>query len=241
MKRPQIIGLTGPKGAGKTTVAELLCRHAKFSGLAFGDLLRAQICTAFAVDLDLFTRRDLKDKPTKALALQRNLSMEFNGVMINYLREAYDDAGLLERMAEPRTPREIMKFWAEQYRKALYGPDYFTRCVVSKVYLEQSQHQWRHVIHDVRFDNEARAIRSMGGVIWQIKQPDCLADPSDPTETDGSEFAPELVINNAHSIRHLQDIVIGHWVMAETGLHWSHLSSMGSALEMAAEARTQAA
>lgn len=239
MKRPQIIGLTGPKGAGKTTVAELLCRHAKFSGLAFGDLLRAQICTAFCVDLDLFTRRDLKDTPTKALALERNLAAEFNGVMLNHLCQS--GAELLKSMSYPRTPREIMKFWAEQYRKPLYGENYFTRCVVSKVYLEQSQHQWRHVIHDVRFDNEAKAIRSMGGVIWQIKNPNCTADPSDPTETDGSEFLPDLVINNAHSIRHLQDVVIGHWVMAETGLHWSHLSSMGSALEAAAERRMQTA
>jgi hypothetical protein len=227
MRRPHIIGLTGPKGAGKSTAAELLCKHAQFSGLAFGDALRSELCNAFAVDIELFTRPDLKDKPTKALALDRNLSMEFNGAIINYFRGAFGDEGLLERMTQPRSPREVMILWAEQYRKPLYGPDYFRRKVVARVHLEQSQHQWRHVIHDVRFANEAEAIRMMGGAIWQIKRPGCVADPADPTETDGRDFVPDLVINNLHDTKHLQALVLGHWMMNETGLAWHDLLNIG--------------
>lgn len=236
MKRPMIIGLTGPMGAGKTSVAELLVKHAGFSSIAFGDLLRAQICTAFALDLPLFTRRDLKDTPTEALALQHCLSMEFKGAIITHLRDAHGDSGLIERMEEPRTPREVMKFWAEQYRKPLYGANYFDLAVVNKIYLEQSHGTLRHVVHDVRFDTNADAIKRLGGAIWQVKRPGCEADASDPTETTGAQFNPERVINNTGDIRHLKSLVMGHWFMKETGLAWHDLLDIGQvhALERAA-------
>lgn len=227
MKRPTIIGLTGPIGAGKTTVAELLVRHAGFSSIAFGDLLRAEICTAFAVDGALFTRRELKDTATKALALQACLSMEFNGAIITHLRKAHGDTGLLERMAEPRSPREIMKFWAEQYRKPMYGANYFDRHVVNKIHMEQKQGQLRHVVHDVRFDTNAAAISSLGGIIWQIARPGCEADASDPTETSGAQFNPERLLNNIGDGKHLQALVISHWFMRETGLGWQDLLDVG--------------
>lgn len=237
MKRPMIIGLTGPMGAGKTTIAELLVKHASFSSIAFGDLLRAQICTSFpTVDATVFTRRDLKDRPTDELALQRCVSMEFNGAMITHFRKEHGDADLLDRMAQPRSPREVMKFWAEQYRKPMYGDNYFTRAVVSKVYLEQSHHQLRHVIHDVRFPVEAAAIRSLGGQIWQVKSPAVEALAGDPTETDGAKFSPDLVINNRSDLRYLQSLVLGHFFMKETGLRWADLVDIGQvhALERAA-------
>lgn len=236
MKRPTIIGLTGPIGCGKTTIAELLVKHAGFSSIAFGDLLRTEICTAFAVDVSIFTRRDLKDTPTKALALQHCLSMEFKGAIIDHFRKWQGDTGLIERMEEPRTPRAVMKFWAEQYRKPLYGANYFDRHVVKKIYTEQSNDQLRHVVHDVRFDSNATAINSLGGVIWQVKRPGCEADATDPTETAGAQFKPERVINNIGDGKHLQALVMGHWFMRETGLSWADLLDIGQvhALERAA-------
>lgn len=228
MRLPTIIGLTGPKGAGKTTVAELLCKHAKFSGIAFGDLLRHQVCDAFGVDEELFTRRDLKDAPTGALALARCVHLEFIAAMNFHLRKSLgDEAELFPHWHAARTPREILIFWAEVYRKPHYSPEYFSRAVVSKIYLEQSRHQWRHVVHDVRFPIEAKAIRSMGGVIWQIKHPDIVADRSDPTETDGGVFEPQVVINNCHDIKHLQAVVLSEWLRKETGLDWKDIADMG--------------
>ncbi|MES2972410.1 MAG: hypothetical protein V4757_02330 [Pseudomonadota bacterium] len=231
-----LIGLAGPKGAGKDTVAQLLATHAKFKMTAFGDALRGQLCQAFSVELDIFTRRDLKDTPSDALAIWRATDNAFIGVMLKHFRKLYGDNQARHEMDKPRSPRDVMKFWANEYRRETESPDYWRRIVVAKIRDDHRRHQWRHVVPDVRFRNEAEVIKNMGGVIWQIQRPGLEADPLDTTETSGAEFAPTVVINNRLGIGHLQDVVMGNWVMAETGLNWSNVRSMGDTLAMEAAA-----
>jgi hypothetical protein len=233
MNRPQIIGLAGPKGCGKDTVAMLLATHARFRMLAFADALRGQLCEAFGVNGELFTRRDMKDEPTPALALIHCKDNAFGGVMMMHLRGPELDA----QLQAPRSPRQLMKWWANEYRRETESPDYWRRIVVSHIAMDHKQHQWRHVIHDVRFPNEVEVIRNMGGVIWQIKRPGCEADPTDLTETSGAEFEPAVVIDNCGSVRHLLDLVMGHWFTEETGLHWTHLGTMFSTIGKSQGAR----
>jgi hypothetical protein len=95
-----------------------------------------------------------------------------------------------------------------------------------------------HVITDVRFENEAQAVRNMGGVIWQVKRPgmrpitaDDYARATQPThisEVDGSQFAPEAIINNSHDIRHLQGVVMAEWLKLYTGMSAQEVWNMGN-------------
>lgn len=248
MKHPKIVGLTGPKRVGKTTVANILANHAGFSALAFGDLLRHEAALGFLVDVSLFTDDGKKDVAIEALAIERCVALGFVGAMVQHYRpsppsdfdiqpldplehlqgfELDPTARLMHELTKPRSPREIMILWAEVFRKPNNGAGYFDSAVVNKVYLQQSRHQLRHVVHDVRFPTNAKAIRDMGGVIWQITKPGCIADKNDPTETDGSEYAPEVVIDNAHGLDHLQAIVLGEWMRHETGLGWKDLANIG--------------
>jgi cytidylate kinase len=230
MNHPHIIGLTGPAGCGKDTVALLLATHLRFSALAFADALRSEVCNGFRIDLSLLTRRDLKEQPTAELALERCVDNAFIGVMLKHFCVNGEHAA--QALVVPRSARQIMQWWGTEYRRHTVREDYWTRTLQARVHIQQQGNKWcqaRHVISDVRFDNEARAIRDMGGAIWQVKRPDLAQDTAHISETDGSRFKPDAIINNRHTIKHLQLLVMGAWMMSETGLGHDDLVGMGAA------------
>jgi hypothetical protein len=230
MQHPHIIGLTGPAGSGKDTVALLLATHARFTALAFADALRAEVCKGFRIDLSQLTQRDLKEQPTPALALERCCDYAFIGVMLRRLSACGEHA--TDSVKAPRSPRQIMQWWGTEYRRDACGDHYWTRTLKARVHSQQQSQIWRqprHVISDVRFENEAQAIRDMGGVIWQVKRPGLALDLTHSSETDGSAFKPAAVINNRHDLRHLQLLVMGAWLMSETGLDHDDVIGMGAA------------
>lgn len=209
--RPRIIGLAGPAGCGKDTVAQLLVTHMGFSQLAFADPLREEICQAFGVDLSMLTEREAKESPIEALSLRCCSDNVFAVVMLKLLEELEPASTALDKLATPRSPRQIMRWWGTEYRRNACSTTYWTRILKMRAHLQQQRHQLRHVVSDVRFHNEAQAIRDMGGVIWQIKRPGLHLDESHSSETDGSAFAPEVVINNNYDLRHLQYLVMAAW------------------------------
>lgn len=213
MIKPTIIGLTGPAGCGKDTVALVLTTHARFSQVNFADALRSELVSAFCVDQTLFTRRDLKEAPTEQLALSRCTADGFVGRMVVH----HQKMSLPLDLHAPQSPRRIMQWWGTEYRR-WQDPTYWTRALIGRVHTQQQGHQYRHVIGDVRFTNEAQAVRVMGGVIWQITRPGVAADRGHVSETDGSEFKPDAVLHNLHDIRHLQQLVLGEFWALDAGL-----------------------
>lgn len=243
MNKPHIIGLTGPAGCGKDTVAQLLATHLGFAHLAFADALRAEVCEAYGIDSSLLTRReaygidpslltrrDTKEVPTEALALDRCTHVTFIGSMIDQERGAvgFDLDAFME---SPRSPRQIMQWWGTDYRRRHSGEHYWTRTLTHRIHAQQQGQHWRHVISDVRFQNEADAIRALGGVIWQVKRPGLQLDTTHVSEVDGSEFKPDAIINNRHDIRHLQAVTLAQWFMREASLTAAQVVDVGIAAE----------
>ena len=223
-----IIGLAGPAGSGKDTVADLLRTHVRFNKCAFADQLRWEVRDAFNVDKSLLTHRLTKELPHSALALKNCTDNAFTGLLLK--SGLYDrfNGSIDDFLAAPRSPRHIMQLWGTEYRRA-HDHGYWTSAVVSHIAQQCRSHNHRHVITDVRFENEAQAVRNMGGVIWQIKRPGLTLDTTHSSETDGSQFQPNTIINNSHDIRHLQAVVMGAWTMLETGMSAQELCTMGLA------------
>ena len=202
-----VIGLTGPMGSGKDTVADLLTTHCGAHKLAFADALRGEISDAFNIETVFLTRRETKEHPLSALALAHCLDTAFVGRMIIQHQQFNDDVLDLNT---PRSPRQIMQWWGTEYRRAR-NPHYWTRALSQRV---ADMHRWGHahrfVLTDLRFANEADLIREFGGTIWQIMRPG-LADTEGghPSAVTGSEFKPDQVIHNNHDLRHLQQLVLG--------------------------------
>lgn len=217
LNAPTIIGLAGPAGSGKDTVADLLRTHARFMKCAFADALRYEVCEAFGIEPLLLSYRPTKEEPHPALALAKCKDHAFPGLLLQGKLLERFNGSIAEFMALPRSPRQIMQLWGTEYRRATDG-SYWTGQVVAHVNYQCRDHNTRHVITDVRFANEAQAVRNMGGVVWQIKRPDLKVDTTHSSESDGSQFKPDAIINNSHDIRHLQQQVLGAYWAHDAGL-----------------------
>ena len=228
LNAPTIIGLAGPAGSGKDTVADLLRTHVRFAKCAFADALRYEVCDAFGIKPLLLTHRPTKEEPHAALALARCKDHAFSGLLLQGKLLDQFNGSIADFMALPRSPRQIMRLWGTEYRRAING-SHWTGVVVARINDAVTFSNFRHVITDVRFENEAQAVRNMGGVIWQIKRPDLKVDTTHSSESDGSQFTPDAIINNSHDIRHLQSVVMGAWMMLETGMSSQEVFNMGMA------------
>lgn len=203
MTRPPLyIGLCGYAGTGKDTVAALLATHHGAARVAFADKLRAEVSEAYCIDPEMLTRRETKEHPMNALALYRCLDADF----AKAVRAAVGD---IDTFA-PRGPRQVMQWWGTEYRQAERPWYWIDHAHISccQALLGGAK---TIVLPDVRNQMEADAVRATGGVLWQIKRPGYgpgVGHAGHASDTDGSAWAPDEVINNAYDMGHLQNLVL---------------------------------
>lgn len=228
LSAPTIIGLAGFAGTGKDTVADLLRTHVRFGKCAFADQLRYEVAEAFSIEPSLLTDRVTKEVPHPAMALAQCKNNEFVGALLRGAVYDQFDGSAEDFLTAPRSPRQIMQLWGTEFRRSS-DTHYWTRQLTRQINDSVRHGNTRHVITDVRFENEAQAVRNMGGVIWQVNRPGLATNTSHSSESDGSQFKPNAVINNSHDIRHLQALVMGAWTMLEAGMSAQEVFNMGMA------------
>ena len=186
----KLIALCGAAGAGKDTVADMLPARK----LAFADTLYAEVAEAFGVTETRLRDRATKETPIRELAQDQTFSDDFDDFMEeNHGTHWSDDT--------PRSPRQVLQRWGD-YRRA-QDPDYFVKLM---------RPDGDAVITDVRFPNEAALVRQLGGQLWQIRRPGYEAGGTGhASDTDGSEFAPDLVVTNGGSLEDLRATVLAAW------------------------------
>lgn len=212
-----IIGLTGPKGSGKDTVAALLRTHAGFYQVAFADALREEVCEAFGVEPLYLIRPETKEHQLTDLALRKCLSDPFVARMVIH----HSQRGQPLDMEAPRSPRQILQWWGTEYRRHR-DADYWMGKLMTRIErLIVAGDQSRIVVTDCRFANEVAALRApdFAGVLWQVMRPGCdVPAGAHVSEVTGEHFAPDAVIDNSGGMRHLQQIVLGKWWAMDAGL-----------------------
>jgi hypothetical protein len=62
------------------------------------------------------------------------------------------------------------------------------------------------VIPDVRFPNEAAAIKEWGGVVWRIHRPGYSSD-GHPSESGVDAIEPNIILSNSGDVAHLEMLV----------------------------------
>lgn len=202
MKKPHpIIALAGPAGCGKDTVADYLSQRYNFTKLAFADALRIEVAQAFGVPVDLLLDREHKELPVKALALSRCNDHRFGGVVL--AMEINEDESTCEvvkaHMNQPRSPRRIMQLWGTEYRRRIFGDEYW----ITEWEQQAAEIAGPIVVPDCREDFEAEFISRERGEIWQIHKPDVAPVAEHSSEIPVARCWIDRDIDNSQDLEYL--------------------------------------
>jgi hypothetical protein len=113
------------------------------------------------------------------------------------LTPAHTD-GELKEIVIPRwglSPRQIMQRLGTEAMRGTFGEDVWIKSLFARI-----EGEARVVVSDVRFPNEADAVREDGGIVVRVERPGLVSTDDHPSETalDGYEF--DVVLLNAGTI-----------------------------------------
>lgn len=203
MSRPQIIGFTGKMGAGKDTAFDRL--QALFGAhvyckASFAAPLKASLAALLNVNVDVLEA--WKNEPKVRLTV-------------------VDLSGGGRDLGRSFSIREVMQRYGTEAHRDIFGEDFWVTAAMADVARSQRQDAMlrigpkTHVFTDVRFENEARAIREAGGLIYEIVGPN--ADTGDhPSEAGVPEGLIEWGLDN--TLRPSFDEMTGPPQVAEDAL-----------------------
>ena len=154
MALPRLIGITGLAGVGKDTLADHLVSTHGYHRYSLAGPIKALLNARFGWTDAQWADRVWKERPALAS------TFEYGGA-----------AGVADPMY---SPRQMAQWLGTEVGRTIGGPD---------VWLTLMESEWhrlnrrpgtvaaRMVVPDVRFDNEARRIYALGGVVIRIIRP----------------------------------------------------------------------
>lgn len=175
-----IIGLVGQKGVGKDTAAAYLIKKHGFERRAFADPLKRSFGKLF--DIPLHEVERLKNDP-KALI----------SISIPVPDKDYNRVGTMD-------VREALQRYGVEAHRDIFGQDFWLDATLP---VAQFYGGRAIVIPGVRFENEARRIRDLDGVLVRINRPELASDDTHTSETELLDIVANEVIVNDSSIKEL--------------------------------------
>lgn len=177
--RVRTIGFCGPAGAGKSTAADRLVRHWRFSRVRFAGPLKAMML-ALGLDPDQVDG-NRKEEPTPLLC--------------------------------GRTPRQAMQWLGTEWGRQLIGDGFWIaawQAAVERIppdltALSGAIRGVRLIVaDDVRFANEAKAIRDRGGLVVRIERPGAASTSGGDHASERPDFVPDRIIRNTGDVARLR-------------------------------------
>ncbi|MDP3972153.1 MAG: hypothetical protein Q8P61_04485 [Candidatus Nanopelagicales bacterium] len=202
------LGLHGPAGSGKNTVADYLSERYGFIQYAFADGLRDEVQAAFGLEDQLLLRdRGTKEVPADELALV-NCADEAFVEVASAPGRIPETIRYLGAFNQPLSPRQITQWWGTEYRRARdeeywvqRASDKLSRIFWSATFPEQRPQLF--VCTDCRFPNEQAFFHRFAcGNIWHLHR-----DAATPVNAHASE-TPLPVLDGEREIWNNGDI--GH-------------------------------
>lgn len=196
-----ILGLAGPAGCGKDTVADYLVTRYGYEKFAFSDRLYAEVTAAFDLESeDLLRDRATKDALTTRMAAENCSDSEFLDLLCS--------SNLVYSGSEPLSPRQVLQWWGTEFRRAS-DPDYWVKktaewlAAVPQLFAYPEQVPTHFVNTTVRFPNERQWIHDMGGNVWHIRRRDAKPVVAHISETPLEIWPGERELHNNDSIERL--------------------------------------
>lgn len=156
---PRIVGLGCRARSGKDTVADYLCAHYGYRKTAFANALKAACGVIFGLtESQLYGDAKEVPDPYWSKALGREV-----------------------------TPRWLLQYVGTELFREHVSPDIWVHALGARIARLDSRSDDRWVVADVRFPNEAEAIKAWGGVVWRVDRPG--AAPKGGIEAHASEVS----------------------------------------------------
>ncbi|MBN6741413.1 hypothetical protein JKG47_12855 [Acidithiobacillus sp. MC6.1] len=204
-----IIGLTGPAGCGKDTVADLLVTHHGYHKTSFADSLYREVSEAFGIPVEALSRRVTKELPMTGLEPVFCGDLGF----IEVLQRVDPDFD----WHKAYSPRQILQWWGTDYRRAQDG-EYWVRQVRERIIggmsMDRVMRQEKSpagckpwVVTDVRFQNEAYPIHEFSGNLVLVER-DTEAVAKHQSEAFWATCTPDFRLDNRQGLDHLRENVL---------------------------------
>lgn len=202
-----VVGVAGKARSGKDSIGLHLEEQHGFKRVAFAAAMKD---AALALDPLVSTCIDALEPFTRRHELRCRLEIENIHTRSGdtaRLARLVDLLGWEDAKAIPDVRRLLQRFGTEMGRRQ-WGEDFWVHLAV-RLNIDPTDHDQRVVFTDVRFDNEARAIHSLGGDVWQVVRPDG-SDTTDETAVHASEiidFKVDHTITNDGTLYDLHQAV----------------------------------
>lgn len=120
-----------------------------------------------------------------------------------HLVDLVDDVGWDVAKTGYAEVRELLQRMGTEVGRNLIGENTWVDAVMNK-----TEDGGRYVITDVRFPNEASAIKRMGGRLWRIERPGVGPANNHASEHALADYPFDVVIDNAGPLESLRDSVL---------------------------------
>lgn len=204
-----IIGISGKIGSGKDTLAEMLMdrmRSHNFQVRKFAGKLKEMVAILTGCSISDLEDQDFKNKRLPALWTKYEL-LDFlrpTGIVYGSLAEAAKAPSSNSQhsytIRESRmTYRELLqKLGTEGVRNVIH-PNAWVNALIG----ENRGQNW--IITDVRFPNEADAVKATGGVMIRIERPGGIVD-NHPSETSLDNYPGfDFLVSNSGDLNYLSN------------------------------------
>jgi hypothetical protein len=171
--RVRAIGLSGYARSGKDTAGDFLVKAHGYEKAAFANQIREAL---YRLNPDV----DVDD---------------YQGVP---LRSAVDNFGWEMLKSTSKRVRPLMQRFGTEVGRDMFGDSFWVDQA-----MRQIPDGAKVVFTDVRFPNEAEAIRAIGGEIWRIDRPGISAANAHPSEHALDKYEFDARITNDNSLSHL--------------------------------------
>lgn len=113
-----------------------------------------------------------------------------------------------------KTPRQFMQLLGTEFGRANFGDDFWVNIWRERVANDNEHcHQTLFVVDDVRFANEAQAIRDMGGIVVKLVRDGAGSATGASHSSEKLDFRVDLTLHNNGSAEQLADDVA--WIARE--------------------------
>lgn len=178
MDTPRLIGLSGYAQSGKDTLADFMTEHLGYERIAFADKLREVVRAIDPIVGFVCPVVDGHEVP-----VPRPLRVS----------DLWDEIGYEAMKAEYPEFREIIQRVGTEAGRKIIDYDLWVNLTMEVI---RAHPNVPYVVTDVRFPNEADAIRSEGGVILRISRPGRGPVNGHASETALDDYDFDAVIKN---------------------------------------------